>query len=915
MIARAKHLATEERPDAGGHRFSYQPALDGIRALAVSAVLAYHAGFGWARGGFLGVDAFFVLSGFLITSLLLGEWRDRGAIGLFAFWSRRARRLLPALFLMLLGVAAYAVFFAGRLELGRIRGDALATIGYVANWRPIFAGQSYFDQFSVPSPLRHTWSLGIEEQYYIVWPLLVLLLLRPRRGSTKLLLPVSLALLATSAILMGVLFEPGRDPSRVYYGTDTRAQSLLVGATLAMLLLHVGPIRNVLASRLLQVAAVVCAVAIGYCWSVTSEGSTLLFRGGFLLLALGVAVVIAAAVQPKAAPLGRLLSLPPLRRLGLISYGVYLWHWPIYLMLTADRTGIDSYGLFAVRVATTLAVATVSYYLIEMPVRRGAFRGWKVSWTFAPAGAACVAVVMVFSTRGALSPVTAAPVAAMPQVEAASISRISRVMVLGDSVALSLEPGLTQVAQGRNLSVWNRSRLYCGFLPADMMVDFSGNPSTDLEAGCKDWRKTWRSDVEAFRPDVVLMLFGRWDYPDHVVNGVKLETGTPEWNDYILNELQTQLDVLASQGGKLALVTWPYPGSTLWKRAGEKGAEAEEDAHRRVDDLNGLYRQFAEQNPDKVILIDLNGFACPEGKFTDLLIDGVRMREDGVHFTPESSFIVADWLVRQVLAATSGVDDTLPEFGGMASFAPTRVLALGDSVALSMRPGLDEVAPDFGISVWHRSTVGCGFLDVDKEYGYDGKLSTETADKCRTWRETWPSVISDFDPDVVVMVFGALDSLDRSTGGAMLKAGTPEWEAYVSDGLEKQVDILSSQGARVALLTFPCSKPAAWALLPDSDQYEEETFWRINALNEVYRRFAGEHSEKVTLIDLNRYACPEGKFSDLVIGGVRMREDGLHFTPEGSSVVARWLAPQLIDVAREGRDQSDSGASTEGATR
>jgi peptidoglycan/LPS O-acetylase OafA/YrhL len=131
------------------------------------AVLAYHADLPWARGGFLGVDAFFVLSGFLITSLLLVEWRHRGSIGLLAFWARRARRLLPALFLMLVGVAVYAAVFASPQELGKIRGDALATIGYVANWRPLFSGQSYFDRFSMPSPLRHTWPLGIEEQYYL----------------------------------------------------------------------------------------------------------------------------------------------------------------------------------------------------------------------------------------------------------------------------------------------------------------------------------------------------------------------------------------------------------------------------------------------------------------------------------------------------------------------------------------------------------------------------------------------------------------------------------------------------------------------------------------------------------------------------------------------------------------------------
>ncbi|MGD0765697.1 MAG: acyltransferase, partial [Dehalococcoidia bacterium] len=257
-------------PSDGDHgRFSYRPGLDGIRALAVAAVLAYHADFPWARGGFLGVDAFFVLSGYLITTILLTEWNARGGIGLLAFWTRRARRLLPALYLMLIGVAIYAVFMASPLELDKIRGDALATIAYVANWRPIFTGASYFDRFSIPSPLNHTWSLAIEEQYYLIWPLLLLFLLRVRRLTPNALLAVTLAMAAASAILMGALFQPGHDPSLVYYGTDTRAQSLLVGAALAMLLLRTGPVQGPLSGPLLQIGGLQCAVAVAFLWGFT----------------------------------------------------------------------------------------------------------------------------------------------------------------------------------------------------------------------------------------------------------------------------------------------------------------------------------------------------------------------------------------------------------------------------------------------------------------------------------------------------------------------------------------------------------------------------------------------------------------------------------------------------------------------
>ena len=215
--------------------FRYRPGLDGLRALAVAAVILYHGQVSWAKGGFLGVDVFFVLSGFLITSLLLTEHEKTGRIGLTAFWSRRARRLLPALFLVLAAVALYAVVWAQPSELGTIRGDGLASLLYVSNWKFIYTGASYFQAFQSPSPLTHTWSLAIEEQWYLLWPLAVILMMRVFRGNRKTMTAAIVGLALASATLMAVLFHPGSDPSRVYYGTDTRSQALLVGAALAAL--------------------------------------------------------------------------------------------------------------------------------------------------------------------------------------------------------------------------------------------------------------------------------------------------------------------------------------------------------------------------------------------------------------------------------------------------------------------------------------------------------------------------------------------------------------------------------------------------------------------------------------------------------------------------------------------------------
>jgi peptidoglycan/LPS O-acetylase OafA/YrhL len=658
--------------DSSKHQFAYRPALDGIRALAVAAVLAYHAGMPWARGGFLGVDAFFVLSGYLITSLLLSEWNAGGTIGLIAFWSRRARRLLPALFLMLLGVVFYAVAFAGPTEMGRIRGDAIATIAYVANWRPVFNGVSYFDQFSLPSPLRHTWSLAIEEQYYLIWPLLLLGLLKLRRFSpTRLpagrhgLLGVTLAMAVGSAILMAALFRPEHDPSRVYYGTDTRAQALLIGAALAMLLLRTKPLSTRSTKWGLQIAAVACAIGIGWVWTHASGDETLLYRGGFLLLAMGVAVIIAVAAQAEAGAVGRVLSLRPLRALGLISYGVYLWHWPIYMMLTPGRTqmtGWDGYQLFFVRVLATLTIATLSYHLLEMPVRRGVSWGRKVTWMYAPSGALALAAIVVLVTRTPATPSVAGLAMERPPPPAAStegppptLGPPVRVMMVADSEGQSMLPELKLLGGEQNLTIKDVIALGCGFLDLDEAADPAvAGPVVQLTKAqgdhCEEWHATWQAELASYQPDIVIWVFGPWDSYSFVANGELMQTGTQEWDDYFLAGLQKDLHLFTADGARFILVTYPFCRPPQWSLL-PNGDDLEREAQGRIETVNRLYRRFAAEHPDKVVLADMNRFVCPEGKFTDISIDGVRLRQDGGHFTEAGSVPVARWLVPQIVEA------------------------------------------------------------------------------------------------------------------------------------------------------------------------------------------------------------------------------------------------------------------------
>jgi peptidoglycan/LPS O-acetylase OafA/YrhL len=427
--------AAADHPPPAAPRLPHLRALDGLRGLAVLAVVFYHWAPGVAPGGFLGVDLFFVLSGFLITSLLVSERESTGDISLGRFWGRRARRLLPALFLVLAAVGVYVLVTATRVDAQHVANDGLAAFAYVANWHFISSGQPYFQQFiqQAPSPLRHTWSLAIEEQFYLIWPLVVLLVARvatghaQRRGRQRrrlrhALFGVCLVLGALSFLRMLTLFHGG-DPNRVYYGTDSRAFIILVGAALGAL--TVG--RPFVATRWLRgLLVLVGCGAIGvlvYTMATLNTTSSWLYNGGYGIVAVLMVVVLAAAAQRFWNPLGRLLSVRPLVGLGLISYGVYLWHWPIALWITPSGTGLDGPALFLLRAVVTLAVSLASYYLVEQPIRQGRLPGLRLkNRGIVPMLLVTVVALVLLIPAVAYPSVAAAPTAGSSTSEAAAVT-------------------------------------------------------------------------------------------------------------------------------------------------------------------------------------------------------------------------------------------------------------------------------------------------------------------------------------------------------------------------------------------------------------------------------------------------------------------------------------------------------------
>ena len=364
------------------NKSKYLPSIDSLRALAVLAVIIYHVDVNYLPGGFLGVDLFFVLSGYLISSLIIKEYRKTGSLNLYNFYIRRARRLLPAVYFMItVGLVVMVLFNEVLLRKSHL--DAIFGYIYSSNWWYIFHKLDYFDSFGAQSPFKHLWSLAIEEQFYMIFPLLFLLVNRKKKskdGTYKLnknFLYVVLGLILVSLIAHILLFDIN-NISRIYFGTDTRAFSLLVGVVGAILYpmerLHakVTPQQNMLYSVVSLVSIATLITVMIY----TSEYNTLLYRGGFLLVAiLGLIVIISSGKQHTL--MSRLLSFKPVVFIGKISYSLYLWHFPV-LVLTTPVSEIGNPNIFFVilRIVLTFAVAIVSYVFVETPIRKLGFKNY-----------------------------------------------------------------------------------------------------------------------------------------------------------------------------------------------------------------------------------------------------------------------------------------------------------------------------------------------------------------------------------------------------------------------------------------------------------------------------------------------------------------------------------------------------------
>jgi len=730
-----------------------------VRAFAVLAVMAFHNGFSWIPGGYYGVDVFFVLSGFLITSLLLVEWEGTGTVALGRFWARRARRLLPALFVLLAAIGLVAAIWPTVFDTTHLLTGGLAATFYVANWYFGLAHVSYFGALAQPSPLLHTWSLAIEEQFYLVWPLVVLLVVRGWRrrapstgpapgdrsasetssvqsgpsaasaasasstppdviagaaglGATRarrleVLLGVAVVGALCSTVLMAMLSPSGGDPTRAYYGTDTRAQGLLVGAAIAAAFARWGAVRGAVAIRAMAGVALAGVLGTAVMWWRVPETSFLAFHGGFLLVALSAGAVIGGVVQAPGGLVARGLAWTPLRALGRISYGVYLWYWPVLLVVTGERVHASGWPLFGIRLLVTVTFAALSYRLVERPIRHGVLPGWRaligapiaagiglslmlVATVLPAAGGAADAggAGVASPTARGLSPertVPSAP-AGTPGAESASVPgdvRPTKVLLVGDSVAGSLGVGLAALAPRYGVELVNEGSPGCS-LSMDQLIRvlwYTISPGQPCRLGDPGaLLAQWRRWVDTYNPDVVVYL-ARGELFDQELGGTWSDIESTSFDRYLQTRFEEAVRVLGARGARVVLLTTPYydsgeqPSGTPWP----------EDAPDRVSIDNRIILSAARTMGDRAVPVParLTGLTSvvptPRGDpGTDWLLSGGAADAPEAPDGPSGGASVVGTAGTTGTATTATTADAAGAHGQVAVFTLSSLVSPGE---------------------------------------------------------------------------------------------------------------------------------------------------------------------------------------------------------------------------------------------
>ncbi len=704
-LERLTDFEARQRPDSRPtHRSStsmgYQPGLDGLRAISVIAVIFYHAGFGWMHGGFLGVEVFFVVSGYLITSLLLEETAATGGVQLRQFWMRRARRLLPALFTVLIAIGVWVALFGTAQQQSDLHRDYLPGIFYFANWGQILGGAQYFGNFS---PLRHLWSLAVEEQWYLMWPIAFVLLTRRKRSRVQVgrsILGVSVGVMVLTWWLASGSALTSDRVNLLYLSTFTRCSGLLLGAGAAFLWRpwKAKAAASSRAGTALSLVGLGAAALLVYAFTVVHLTDPSMYRWQLASVSMLSLVAIAVVVHPAATWSRSFFGSRALVAIGKRSYGVYLWSWPISVLCGAyDGT----WTRFIMAMSLTVVVSEFSYTYIETPIRKGGLRRWfqqqrDIDWsTRTIAGgvviAALVSSLLVFFANvqpfdraaggdNVSIDLTKVVQAAEPQVAVQPTADASptttAVAAVAGAAPTSTAPAVVGVApvqppgparlvivgdsQAHALAINLPSGIESAFTITDGSVEgcsvyTDGNVKstrasfTRSFADCGGWSDKWAKAATKAHAQIALVVLGAWDVFDVEVGGRLIAFNTPAADKRFIDDLGIGVAALRAAGSKVALLEVPCMRPKDVKGAGVPALpERADDA--RVAHLNDLLRQVAAADPGNVSFVSGPTQWCNDPAIaTDL-----GYRWDGVHVYKPGAKLIFETIAPALLAIPRG---------------------------------------------------------------------------------------------------------------------------------------------------------------------------------------------------------------------------------------------------------------------
>lgn len=651
------------RPGKLGHHRS----LDGLRGLAVLAVVAYHSDLGIAPGGFLGVSTFFTLSGFLITALMVAEHGRSGTVSLRGFWERRLRRLMPAALTVISLITVASIWLADTNQWLRLRPDALASTFYVANWRFILSGDAYGAMFQSPSPFTHFWSLAIEEQFYLVLPLVVVVSLVVTRGSRRILAGLFATLSVASIAWANWLAASGASPDRLYFGTGVRLPELLVGSLLALWWMRREEPLGRSGSMVVAWVGPVALVVLVLSWTTVHLDTPLLYRGGLTLYALVTVIVVISALVPVG-PMHRVLAWRPLVWVGVLSYAVYLFHYPILVWLR-QHSDLGGWARLGVALVLTFVAAVVSGRLVEMPVREGRrFHAGRV-FPAAAAGLALTSLLVLAVTsqfnRDA-SPGdtttfdrTEAWERFLEQTAAQAESAAPQIRFYGDSTALLTAMGMSELSRERPdefVSEGGFVELGCGLLTGTERR--RTDAVEEIPPECDDWPADWDAAGASDPGDVAVIQLGPWEVADQKLtpDGEFLSIDTSgELRTALAQRLGEGVDVLAEHH-EVVVILAPPPVSfgRIDGREPDEAYPASNPA--RMEAFHQIINEVAASR-DYTEVVDLAAWVESQP-------DDNTLRPDGVHFSDGAALRAAEWLAPQVLEVyadlTGRTDSGLP---------------------------------------------------------------------------------------------------------------------------------------------------------------------------------------------------------------------------------------------------------------